>query len=70
VTLFEKAGYVGLTPGWPDDPPTTADAKADPAVFAGKGIGDVADDQEAIVRRLDKRPAVRAASGSNCRTRS
>ena len=22
VTVFEEAGYVGLTPGWPDDPDT------------------------------------------------
>jgi hypothetical protein len=24
VTLFEEAGYVGVTPGWPDDPETVA----------------------------------------------
>ncbi len=24
VTLFEEAGYVALTPGWPDDPETVA----------------------------------------------
>jgi hypothetical protein len=27
VTLFEEAGYVGLTPGWPDDPATVAEAR-------------------------------------------
>jgi non-heme chloroperoxidase len=58
VTLFEEAGYVALTPGWPDDPETTADAKADPEVFAGKGVGQVAGYQESIIRRLDKKPAV------------
>jgi len=26
VTLFEEAGYVALTPGWPDDPETVAEA--------------------------------------------
>jgi non-heme chloroperoxidase len=26
VTLFEEAGYVGVTPGWPDDPDTVAEA--------------------------------------------
>ena len=36
--LFEEAGYVALTPGWPDDPETVADAKEHPEVFAGKGI--------------------------------
>jgi hypothetical protein len=27
VTLFEGAGYVALTPGWPDDPDTVAEAR-------------------------------------------
>jgi non-heme chloroperoxidase len=58
VTLFEEAGYVALTPGWPDDPETVAEAKADPEVFAHKGVGDVADHQESIIRRLDRKPAV------------
>jgi hypothetical protein len=32
-----------LTPGWPDDPDTVAEATAHPEVFAGKSIGQVAD---------------------------
>jgi non-heme chloroperoxidase len=58
VTLFEEAGYVALTPGWPDDPQTVADAKAHPDVFAHKDIGDVADYQDEIIRLLDRKPAV------------
>jgi pimeloyl-ACP methyl ester carboxylesterase len=58
VGMFEDAGYVALTPGWPDDPETVAQAKADPEVFAHKGVGDIADYQEAIIRRLDRKPAV------------
>jgi non-heme chloroperoxidase len=58
VAVFEDAGYVALTPGWPDDPDTVAEAKADPEVFAHKGVGDIADYQEAIIRRLDRKPAV------------
>src|SRR5262245_30423557 len=27
VTLFEEAGYVVLTPGWPDDPETVTEAR-------------------------------------------
>jgi pimeloyl-ACP methyl ester carboxylesterase len=38
-TLFEKAGYIGLTPGWPDDPDTVDEAKAHPEAFAHKSIG-------------------------------
>jgi pimeloyl-ACP methyl ester carboxylesterase len=58
VGMFEDAGYVALTPGWPDDPETVAQAKADPEVFSHKGVGDIADYQEAIIRRLDRKPAV------------
>ena len=27
---FEAAGYTALTPGWPDDPETVDEARADP----------------------------------------
>jgi non-heme chloroperoxidase len=58
AALFEEAGYVALTPGWPDDPETVAEAKAHPEVFAGKGIAQIADYEEAIIRRLDHKPVV------------
>ena len=58
VTLFEEAGYVGVTPGWPDDPETVAQARQHPEVFAGKGIAEIAAYQEAIIRRLDRKPVI------------
>jgi non-heme chloroperoxidase len=58
AALFEDAGYIAVTPGWPDDPATVAEAKAHPEVFARKGIGDIADYQEAIIRKLDRKPVV------------
>jgi len=58
ATLFEDAGYTAVSPGWPDDPETVADAKAHPDVFAGKTVGQVADHVDKIVRRLNKKPAV------------
>ena len=58
VTLFEEAGYVGVTPGWPDDPETVAEARERPEVFAGKGIREIADYEEAIIRRLDRKPVI------------
>ena len=58
MTLFEEAGYVTLTPGWPDDPETVAEAREHPQVFAGKGITQIADYEEAIIRRLDQKPAI------------
>ena len=56
--LFEQSGFVALTPGWPDDPDTVEEANAEPEVFAKKSVGDVADHYAAIVRKLDKRPAI------------
>jgi pimeloyl-ACP methyl ester carboxylesterase len=56
--VFEEAGYAALTPGWPDDPETVAEANARPEVFARKTIGQVADHFDEIIRGLSKTPAV------------
>jgi pimeloyl-ACP methyl ester carboxylesterase len=56
--LFEKAGYAALTPGWPDDPETVAEAREHPEVLAGKSIGQVADHYAAIIAGLSRKPAV------------
>ena len=66
VTLFEEAGYVGVTPGWPDDPETVAEAREHPDVFAGKGITEIADYEEAIIRRLDRKPVIIGHSFGAC----
>jgi pimeloyl-ACP methyl ester carboxylesterase len=58
AAVFEEAGYTTLAPGWPDDPETVAEAKAHPEVFARKSIGQIADHLEAVLRKLDKKPAV------------
>ena len=58
VTLFEEAGYVAVTPGWPDDPATVAEAREHPEVFAHKGISQIADYEEALIRRLDRKPVI------------
>jgi non-heme chloroperoxidase len=55
---FEQAGYVALSPGWPDDPDTVEEAKANPDVLARKGVGQIADHFEEIIRGLDRKPAV------------
>jgi non-heme chloroperoxidase len=56
--VFEEAGYTALTPGWPDDPETVAEAKAHPEVFAGKTVGQVADHFSDVIGQLKKKPAV------------
>lgn len=58
AALFEGVGYTALTPGWPDDPQTVAEAKANPHVFAHKTVGQVAAYIEGFIRRLNKKPAV------------
>ena len=56
--LFEDAGYAAVTPSWPDDPETVAEARAHPEVFARKTIGQVADHTAEVIGRLEKKPAV------------
>jgi pimeloyl-ACP methyl ester carboxylesterase len=58
ATVFEEAGFTALTPGWPDDPETVEEANANPEVFAGKGIEEVADHYDDVIRKLTKKPAV------------
>lgn len=58
VTVFEDAGYAGLTVSWPDDPETVQDARANPAVFAGKTVGQVADHVAEVIAKLTAKPAV------------
>jgi non-heme chloroperoxidase len=56
--VFRAAGYAPITPGWPDDPETVAQANAHPEVFANKTVGQVADHYAEVIGKLDKRPAV------------
>ncbi|MEA2178740.1 MAG: hypothetical protein QOG77_2037 [Solirubrobacteraceae bacterium] len=58
AAVFEEAGFTALTPGWPDDPETVAEAKANPGVFAGKTVGQVADHYADVIQKLDKKPVV------------
>ena len=58
AALFEEAGFAALTPAWPDDPRTVEEAKANPGVFAGKSVGQIAHHVEAVIRALDHKPAV------------
>ena len=58
VQAFEEAGLAALTPTWPDDPETIAEARANPEVFAGKTVGKVADHVAEVIGRLDAKPVV------------
>ncbi len=56
--LFEAEGFAVLTPGWPDDPETSAEARAHPEALARKSISRVADHLAAVVALLDRRPVL------------
>src|SRR4029077_14434635 len=58
VELFEGHGSAGLTPDWPDDPETVAEARANPDVLAKMTLKQVADHTTEIIDALDKKPAV------------
>jgi non-heme chloroperoxidase len=58
ATVFKRAGFVTLTPGWPDDPETVAEGKEHPERFAHKTIGQIADHFDEVIGGLDKKPAV------------
>ena len=57
-TVFDDAGYTTLSPGWPDDPNSVAEANAHPEVFAHKTVGQIADHFEDVIAKLSKRPAL------------
>ena len=58
AAVFEEAGLAPLTPGWPDDPDSVAEANAHPEVFAHKTVGQVADHFARVIGQLKKKPAV------------
>jgi pimeloyl-ACP methyl ester carboxylesterase len=58
ASAFEEAGYAPLAPGWPDDPETVEQARANPEVFAGKGVVQVADHFAEVIGGLAKKPAI------------
>ena len=55
---FEEAGFAALTPSWPDDPESVEQARANPQVVAGKGVGQVAGHMAEVIGELGIRPAV------------
>ena len=58
VEAFEEAGYIALTPDWPDDPASVAEANANPGVMANKTVGQVADHFSAVIAQLERKPAI------------
>lgn len=58
AAVFDEAGFVAVTPSWPDDPETVEQARANPDVFAKKTVGQVADHVDDVIGKLTRKPAV------------
>ena len=58
ASMFEDAGYVTLTPSWPDDPETVEEARAHPDLLANKTLKQVADHTTRVIGALDQKPAL------------
>lgn len=56
--FFEDAGYVAVTPKWADDHEGARRAREHPEAFAYRSIADVAAHQQAVIERLDRKPAL------------
>lgn len=58
IDLFEREGYAPVAPGWPGDPGTVEEARANPESIADHGIDEVVDHYAAIIRALPAPPIV------------
>jgi non-heme chloroperoxidase len=58
ATLFEEAGYVALTPDWPDDPASVEAARAEPEALARKSLEQVAGHTTEVIKGLTKKPVL------------
>src|SRR5260370_35584827 len=58
ATVFAEAGYVPLTPSWPDDPGTVEEANEHPEGFARKTAGQVAAPYGGVIGNAGRKPAV------------
>jgi non-heme chloroperoxidase len=55
---FEERDFATLAVDWPDDPATVAEARANPEVFAGKSVGQVAEHVSDFIGGLERKPVV------------
>ena len=58
LDLFRDAGYQPVAPGWPNEPPTVAEAREHPELVANVGIDDVTSHMAKIIGDLDGDPVI------------
>jgi pimeloyl-ACP methyl ester carboxylesterase len=58
VELFNESGYEASAPGWPGDPDTVEEARANPDALANHGIDEVTAHYAAIISGFATKPAL------------
>lgn len=58
IDRFAAAGYAPVAPGWPGDPDTVEQARANPDSIANRGIDEVTDHYAAIIAALPAPPVI------------
>ncbi|MFF0089902.1 alpha/beta hydrolase [Streptomyces canus] len=58
IDLFRKEGYDPSAPGWPGDPDSVAEARANPESIADHGIDDVVEHYAALIAELPVPPVL------------
>jgi non-heme chloroperoxidase len=58
VELFAERGYAPVAPGWPGEPDTVAEARANPDLLANRGIDEVTEHYVKIIEGLDRPPVL------------
>ncbi|HET6989086.1 MAG TPA: alpha/beta hydrolase [Kribbella sp.] len=55
---FLAAGFAPVAPGWPDDPESVGEGRANPSVFAGKSVAAITQYYAEVIGRLERKPAI------------
>jgi pimeloyl-ACP methyl ester carboxylesterase len=58
MDFYAAQGFDPVAPGWPGEPPTVAEARANPKAVAGHGITSVADHYAAAIAALPAKPVL------------
>ena len=58
VNLFAQHGYRPTAPGWPGDPDTVEESRADPDALADHGIDEVTEHYAKLISDLDRPPVL------------
>jgi pimeloyl-ACP methyl ester carboxylesterase len=58
IDLFRESGYEPVAPGWPNEPPTVAEARDNPELVANLGIDDITAHMAEVIGGLDANPVI------------